>query len=66
MSSFDEWRKDRKSIFISTDLHNKIMKMQSLYKQERKHNVPIGYILEQLLLQDSYFISLLARINKEN
>lgn len=66
MSSFNEWRKDRRSIFISADLHNKITKIQSLYKQERKYSVPIGYILEQLLAQDSYIISLLARINKEN
>ena len=61
--SQDTWYKERKSLFIPNTLHEKLSKVQQLYRDERHCNVPIGYIIEQLIEQDTYFLSLFNRVN---
>lgn len=59
------WQKERTNVNVTKSFKDEMQKVVDLYRERQDRNIPVGKIVEALVHNDEYIISLYNEI-KEN
>ena len=59
------WQKERTNINVTKSFKDEMQKVVDLYRERQDRNIPVGKVVEDLIHNDEYIISLYNEIKEK-